>query len=266
MLSLVLIGYGPIASYVRDHLPTDSGVKIAAVLCRPGREDTARAFGRADVMIATDVSDLPTDQLDLAIDCAGHGGLTDHGVALLQAGVKVLSLSVGAMADPDLAQRLEAAAQKGKTQLEFATGAIGGIDALSSAKIGGLSQVRYVARKPPLGWAGTPAETVMDLATITKPTEHFRGPAREAALRYPKNANVAAMVALAGLGLDATEAVLIADPTAKGNHHAIEASGTFGTITIQLEGKTLPDNPKSSALAAMSMVRSILRHTTSIVI
>ncbi len=266
MLSIVFIGYGPIASYVRDNLPAEAEVRITAILCRPGREDAARAFAGPDVLVATNVADLPADSLDLAVDCAGHAGLSGHGVALLEAGVKVISLSVGALADPILAKRLELAAMKGKTQLEMAAGAIGGIDALSAARMGGLSQVRYVARKPPVGWKGTPAEDVMDLTDVREPTEHFRGSAREAALRFPKNANVAAMVALAGLGLDATEVVLIADPTATGNHHAIEASGAFGQISVQLEGKTLPDNPKSSALAAMSMIRSILRQTAPVVI
>jgi len=66
MLSIVFIGYGPIASYVRDNLPAEAEVRITAILCRPGREDAARAFAGPDVLVATNVADLPADSLDLA--------------------------------------------------------------------------------------------------------------------------------------------------------------------------------------------------------
>uniref|UniRef100_UPI003567D608 aspartate dehydrogenase n=1 Tax=Roseovarius sp. TaxID=1486281 RepID=UPI003567D608 len=158
------------------------------------------------------------------------------------------------------------AARDGKSQLHLASGAIGALDCLSAARIGTLTTVRYTGRKPPSGWLGSPAEDKLNLMSMSaQPQTHFRGSARDAAILYPKNANVAAAIALAGIGFDATEVELIADPTVSHNIHAINAEGDFGSFEFQISGKALPENPRSSALAAMSAVRTAERAEAAIV-
>ena len=144
--------------------------------------------------------------------------------------------------------RLKSAAQDGNSRILLPAGAIGGIDAIAAMRVAGLSSVRYRSRKPPAAWRGSPAEQVVDLGALTQRTVLYRGTAGEAALLYPQNANVAAAVALAGLGFDLTEVELVADPDAPGNVHEIEAEGAAGRFAIQLQGKPSRSNPKTSAL------------------
>jgi aspartate dehydrogenase len=256
MKRALLIGYGAIGRQVFARLGEDPSIRVAYVLERPERTAALqRSLGDAARAIATlgELDPLP----DVAIECAGHGAVAACVLPLLKRGVDVALASVGALAEPGLPEALETAAREGGAQLTLISGAVGGIDAIASAKIGGLREVVYTGRKPPLGWLGTPAERAVDLTTLTVATPIFRGSARDAARLYPKNANVAATVSLAGLGLDATRVTLIADPAASENIHNVVARGAFGELEITLRGQPLPDNPKTSSLAAYSAVRAL---------
>ncbi|MDE0522010.1 MAG: aspartate dehydrogenase [Boseongicola sp.] len=249
-MRIAIIGTGAIASYVERSLAATPHT-IKAVLVRPER--VQEAPGR----FVGSISALP-DELEAVVDCAGHGALRDHGPAILERGLDLVSVSVGALADAALSAKLEAAAMRGNTRLHLASGAIGALDCLQSARVGTLDKVTYVGRKPPCGWKGSPAESVTNLdAMQSGAVTHFVGSARDAALRYPRNANVAAAVALAGVGFDSTEVRLIADADIRENVHEIRARGDFGAFQFRVCGKSLPDNPRSSALAAMSVIAKL---------
>lgn len=256
MVDIAIIGFGAVGQYAAGALLDMPGVSSLTVLCRPGREEAARAKLGPRVGIATSVDGLERKPACI-VDCGGHAALAAHGEPALRAGIDLITVSIGALANDGLAERLERAARDGGARLELVSGAVGAIDALAAARIGGLESVRYTGRKPPAGWVGSSAEDVLDLQGLKEASVHFEGTARDAARRYPKNANVAATVALAGLGLDKTVATLIADPQADGNIHEVAAEGAFGKFTFVIQGNPLPDNPKSSALTAMSVVRAV---------
>ncbi len=77
---------------------------------------------------------------------------------------------------------------------------------------------------------------------------------------------MAGAVALAGLGFENTEVELVADPESPGNVHEIEVEGTAGRFAISLQGRPSRTNPKTSALAALSVARALLNLDATIVI
>ncbi|MFP5488107.1 MAG: aspartate dehydrogenase domain-containing protein, partial [Acidimicrobiia bacterium] len=139
-------------------------------------------------------------------------------------------------------------------------------DALAAARSTGLDTVEHRIVKPPAAWLGTPAEELCDLARLVTRTEFHRASATETARRFPKNANVAMTTALAGVGPDATVNTLVADPSATTNRHEISASGEFGRLDVAIDNAPLPDNPKTSAMAALSLVRILRNRTAPIIV
>lgn len=102
----------------------------------------------------------------------------------------------------------------------------------------------------------------IDLTSITKMTRIFEGTALEAAKGFPANVNVAATLSLAGIGAEKTRVEIWADPDAKGNAHEFTVEGEFSTLTSRIVNMPDPANPKSSMLAAQSIV-SVLEDLNS---
>ncbi len=263
--NVLLIGAGAIGRVVLRTLAGEPGVRIRTVLVPSGRRaHYQEAVGGLARVIDTlaELDGAP----DFALECAGHTAVAEHVPMLLRRGIDCALSSVGSLATAGLPELLERAALEGNAQLTLIAGAIPGIDAIAAARAAGLDEVIYTGRKPPLGWAGSPADKAFDLKSLSAPTVIFEGSARDAARLYPKNANVAATVSLAGLGLDRTRATLIADPGVSTNIHEVSVRGTFGDMFVRIAGKPLPDNPRTSALAAWSAVRAVRNRVAPTVI
>lgn len=257
MLHVSMVGCGAIGRGVMELLKSDPDVVFDVVIVPEHTMDEARDAVSALAPSARVATHLDERRPDLLVECAGHHALEEHIVPALERGIPCMVVSVGALSEPGMAERLEAAARRGGTQVQLLSGAIGAIDALAAARVGGLDEVIYTGRKPARAWTGTPAEQLFDLDALTEPTVIFEGTARDAARLYPKNANVAATVSLAGLGLDRTSVKLLADPHAVENVHHVEARGAFGGFELTMRGKPLAANPKTSALTVFSVVRAL---------
>ncbi len=248
-----VIGLGAIGSLLVDELGRASSAEVCAALVRPGSSVTTHA----PIAVVDSLDALLAAGPTVVVEAAGQPSVRQYGVAVLEAGVDLMVISTGALADDDEREGLLAAARCGGSRILLPAGAIAGIDGLIALRESGLTSVRYTSTKPPAAWRGTPAEDLVDLGALAEPTTFFEGPAREAARSYPKNANLAATVALAGLGLDETRVALVADPGASGNTGRIEAEGAAGAISVESRGPAAADNPKTSAVTAYSMIASL---------
>ena len=265
-MQLALIGCGAIGTALLELIQNDADLQVAAIVVPAEFSAAAQATAQRLAPTAQVMHTVPAQGIDLVLECAGHAAIEQHVLPALRRGTPCIVASVGALSAAGLPEQLEVAARAGGTQVQLIAGAIGAIDALASARIGGLTSVRYTGRKPPHAWTGTPAEEGRDLAAVKSETVIFEGSAREAARLFPKNANVAATVSLAGLGLDRTAVRLIADPAVTENVHQVEAAGAFGRFELTMRNQPLSANPKTSALTVYSAVRALRGRAALLVI
>ena len=265
-MRVALIGCGAIGTALLELIQNDADLQVAAIVVPAEFSAAAQATAQRLAPKAQVVHAVPGQGIDLVLEAAGHAAIEQHVLPALRRSTPCIVASVGALSAAGLPEQLEAAARAGGTQVQLIAGAIGAIDALAAARIGGLTSVRYTGRKPPHAWTGTPAEAAHDLKALRTETVIFEGSAREAARQYPKNANVAATVSLAGLGLDDTQVRLIADPAVTENVHQVEAAGAFGRFELTMRNQALAANPKTSALTVYSAVRALRGRVAPLVI
>lgn len=273
--SLGVIGSGAIATPMLEALARNVAQPIErlTILTLPQVADAAKALAakiggriakRTDVV--TDGDAFLAQSYDLVVECAGHAAVKAYGTMVLDKGVDLLVVSIGALTDDALREGLAAAAKRSGARMVLCSGAIGGIDLLSAARLAGIERITYSSRKPPKAWKGTPAEKLLDLDKVTSETVFYEGSARAAARDYPQNANSAATIAIASVGLDKTQVRLIADPAAPGNVHEFKLSSACADMDIRIVGKPSPDNPKTSMSTAYTVAREILNRMSPVAI
>jgi aspartate dehydrogenase len=202
----------------------------------------------------TSEADLLRAAPDIIIEAASREAVREWGDIALRVARRFVVASTGAFVDDPLLNRLRKTAKRCGSQLVLSSGALAGVEALSAASRMGLSELKHRIVKPPRSWGSLPHTDDPSLERL-EPLVLFRGSAREAAGRYPLNANVTIVSALASVGLDRTVVELVSDPSVAGNRHEIHASGDFGSLDLVLENRPIEANPKSSVLAALALIR-----------
>jgi aspartate dehydrogenase len=215
--------------------------------------------------IAADLAALLAARPDLVLECASQHAFNTHVPRILAAGCDVIAASVGGLADDAVRHTIEAAARSGDAQLFIPAGALVGIDALAAARLIGIDTVDYERSAPSATWASHETARGRDLTGLPGPHLVWQGSAREAALLFPKNANVAATIALAGIGFERTRVRLFADPTGVLNLHTIRAEGRFGRLHTEIASNRI-GNTSSSHIVAGSLARGVLYETARIAV
>jgi len=208
---------------------------------------------QVDGTVVLEIEDM-LDKVDLVIEAASPQAVEEIVPPILERGKNVLIMSIGALMDFELKNRLEKIASSTGAKIYAPSGAIVGLDGIKAASIGKITKASLITRKPPksLGISAE-GETVL-----------YEGKASTAVKEFPTNINVAAALSIA-CGKD-VDVKIIADPAVDRNMHEVHVIGDSGEFITITKNVRCSMNPKTSVLAAYSAIKLLRSLNENIII
>jgi aspartate dehydrogenase len=261
---VVVIGFGAIGGdLVAELAKREAPAFTIAVALPVGSRSRERVPKTCEILSTAE--EIRAFGPDLVVEAAGHEAVATVVPACLGLGLPVLISSIGALHDDALYAMLVEAARRYGGRLILPSGALGGTDYVRAVRGARDLRLAYESRKPPSAWKGELERLGHDPDRLESPLTLLRGTAREAAAAYPQNLNVAATLALAGPGFEATQVSVVCDPAARGNTHIIQAESEFGTMRAEIANRPSPVNPKTSWIVGRSLIAAIDQHFSPVV-
>lgn len=259
---LAIVGSGALSSiigkFVAQVLSED--YEILGVLSREV-ENAKKLAIEIDCKTYNTISEVIYDKPDYVIEAANSEVFKEIGVEVLAHGIHIIPLSVGALADQDFYDAVKKAAVENGSRIYIPAGAVGGFDVLRASLLMEEVEVSITTEKAPNSLNGAPFLKGRILSEDQE-EEIFSGTAEEAIEHFPENVNVAVATALATNGVQNTKVVVHSVPGFETNRHAIKLTGETVNVDIVIETKPSEENPKSSSLAAYSVI-SLLKDLAS---
>ena len=227
------------------------GLKLIAVSARDPVKARARLAGFSEPPRLVNFEDLA--QADIVVEATPAAVFERVAVPAIEAGRIFVPASVGALLPR---MHLVKLARQTGARIVVPTGALLGLDAVRAAAEGRIDSVTIETRKPPTGLIGAPylEKHGFDMMDVTMPLRVFSGNARDAAAGFPANVNVAAALALAGIGPVRTKVEIWADPSLTRNVHIIHVESDAARFTMRIENVPSDDNPRTGKITALSML------------
>lgn len=256
-LKLGIVGCGAIGSYIARYCEENlsSGIEISAFFDIDGDKAQVLKKISKDASIARSIDDL-IEMSDLVVEAASVKAAPEVLEKAIGRKREVMIMSVGGLVDRE--DLLSSAREKG-CRVYIPSGAVFGLDGIKAATLKKVDRAVLTTRKPVKGLRGAPyiEDKGIDLDSIRTERLIFEGSVLEAIRAFPKNINVSCALSLAGIGVKNLKVRIICSPEYNRNTHEIELNGESGRLYIKAENVPLPDNPKTSFLAALSAVAAL---------
>ena len=259
--TVALLGCGALGSVLAEGLQQHLGdtYTLTGILCSTPARNQAAA-DRFSCKGYQSLEALLADRPDYVAEAATGEAVRTCGSAVLRGGSELILLSAGVLADETLRRDLETAAREGGAHLWIASGAIGGFDLMRTMSLVEEPSPCVDSLKSPASLQGAPFLQGRQLGD--NPCRIFDGTVREAIAGFPKNVNVAVAAALAAADVEQAHARIDSQPGLTDNLHWITLKNASVSASIEIASRPAPDNPRSSSLAAWSVL-ALLRELAS---
>lgn len=264
-LRLGIAGLGAIGMRVARAVDAGKvpGIRLSAVSAKDLKSAVTRVSDFSSPPSVVPLCEL-ADHADAVVECAPAAVFPKLANSAVANGLIFIPLSVGALLRMP---ELEAQARKSGARIIVPTGAIIGLDTVRAMAVGKIHSVTLETRKPPTGLAGAPhlVENKIDISNLSDALCIFKGSARQAALGFPANVNVAAALALAGIGPDKTQVTVWADPAVDRNIQSVSIVSDSGEATMTIRNIPSDENPRTGRIVANSVIATLNRLTAPLV-
>lgn len=266
-----IIGCGAIGSELAQHVDSNMAKNVTLLSILDIRPENAEALksklSNNSPLLFNNFDDFVKSEsfkeVELVIEAASQNAITSYLNQLISFKKDVLVMSVGAFANSAFFSEVSRNVESNDINIYVPSGAIAGIDALKSVK-NSVSYVTLTTTKNPNSLKDSPffKNNNFTVDSIKKRTLLFEGSAIEAVQNFPANVNVAALLGLAGIGVEKTKVNVIADPSIRINKHEIKVIGKFGELIVRVKNIPSSTNPKTSYLAILSVIECLRSITT----
>lgn len=251
---LAIIGSGSLGTIIGKVVSQDLSDNYEVLGVLSGRiENAEKLANKIDCKAYKSLDEVINDNPDYVIEAASPDVFKDIGVKVLANGVNIIPLSVGALADKEFYNTIKATAVENDSRVYIPSGAVGGFDVLCASMSMEDAEVSITTDKSPQSLNGAPLLKGRKLSE-EKSEEIFNGSAKEAIKHFPENVNVAVTTALATTGVENTNVSINSIPGFKSNKHEIKLVGETVSVNVIVETTPSKNNPKSSTLAAYSVI------------
>jgi aspartate dehydrogenase len=261
VLTVGIAGLGAIGLHLARALDAGAeGLRLIAVAARDRAKAERNLAGFRHPPAVVGLAEL-AERADVIVEATPAAVFEEVARAAIARGRIFMPASVGALLPR---MHLVEEARRTGARIIVPTGALLGLDAVRAAAEGAVESVTIETRKPPRGLAGAPylERHGIDLAAIAAPTRVFQGNAFDAAQGFPANVNVAAALALAGIGPERTRVEIWADPGVTRNMHTIRVEADAARLTMTIENVPSEENPRTGRITPLSIL-ACLRGLTS---
>jgi aspartate dehydrogenase len=235
-----IIGCGVVGSLIATAV--DKGIvkcdELILYDCNRQKADNLRNSLHVKTEVVKDLEEMLRTKPGVVVEAASQQAVKEYLPRILKKNIELIVMSVGALLEMNVRS----------SRIHVPSGAIGGLDAVSSASLAGIDGVTLTTRKSP---------QTLDLDNRREKVA-YDGYAEEAVRLFPREMNVAATLALA-VRPKRVRVKVISDPNAKRNLHEVKVSWKHGDMLFRFENDPHPDNPKTSALAAWSAIELLKR-------
>lgn len=254
-LTVGIGGFGAVGRKVAEAIDQGvDGLTLKAVSARDHAKAKANMAGFRNPVPVVGLAELA--DCDIVVEGLPAAVFDEIADPAIDRGRIFVPTSVGQLLPrPQLVERAKATGAR----IVAPTGALLGLDAVRAAALGKITSVRMVTRKPPNGLAGAPhlVDNNISVEGLTEAKLVFEGSAREGAIGFPANVNVAAALALAGVGADDTRLQVWADPGVTKNCHRIEVQSDSCDFTLEIANAPSEENPRTGKVTALSVLACI---------